>query len=69
MFIRFTVRVFSKRLSICVGSSFPFGFEGGMCDMIVLGPEHCLSIYFTSCRKKDLLIVTSWRNSFIMSLT
>ena len=29
----------------CV-SSFPFGFEGGMWDLIVLIPGHCLSIYF-----------------------
>ena len=25
---------------------FPFGFEGGMWDLIVLIPDHCLSIYF-----------------------
>ena len=27
-------------------SSFPFGIEGGMWDVIVLIPDHCLSIYF-----------------------
>ena len=27
--------------------SFPFGFEGGMWDLIVLLPDHCLSIYFS----------------------
>ena len=27
-------------------SSFPFGFEGGICDLVVLIPDHCLSIYF-----------------------
>ena len=26
--------------------SFPFGIEGGMWDVIVLIPDHCLSIYF-----------------------
>ena len=30
----------------CVCPSFPFGIEGGMW-MIVLIPDHCLSIYFT----------------------
>ena len=30
----------------CVCPSFPFGFKGGMWDMIVLVPDHCLSIYF-----------------------
>ena len=30
---------------LCV-SFFPFGFEGGMWDVIVLIPDHCLSIYF-----------------------
>ena len=25
---------------------FPFGFEGGMWDLIVLIPNHCLSIYY-----------------------
>ena len=26
--------------------SVPFGIEGGMLDVIVLIPDHCLSIYF-----------------------
>ena len=26
--------------------SFPFGIEGGKCYLIVLIPDHCLSIYF-----------------------
>ena len=26
--------------------SFPFGFEGRIWDVIVLIPDHCLSIYF-----------------------
>ena len=29
--------------------SFPFGIEGGMWDVIVLIPDHCLSIYLESC--------------------
>ena len=40
------MRVFRERLSICVCSSFPFGFKGGMWDLIVLVVELCLSIYF-----------------------
>ena len=40
----FTVRVFHRRVSICVCSSFPFGFEGRMWDLVVLIPD-CLSIY------------------------
>ena len=27
---------------------FPFGIEDGMWDVIVLIPDHCLSIYFES---------------------
>ena len=34
---------------ICVCFSFPFGIEGGMWDVIVLIPDHCLSIYFHMC--------------------
>ena len=30
---------------LCV-SSFPFRIEGGMWDVIVLIPDHCLSIYY-----------------------
>ena len=44
LFIWFTVRVF--RVSIFVCPSFPFGLLGGMWDVIVLIPDHCLSIYF-----------------------
>ena len=44
LFILFTVRAFRKRLSICK-CSIPFGFEGGMWDLIVLIPDQCLSIY------------------------
>ena len=31
--------------------SFPFGIEGGMWDVIVLIPDHCLSVYFSSENK------------------
>ena len=47
MFILFTVRVFRKRLSFCVCASFPFGFQGGVWNLVVLIPDHCLSIYFS----------------------
>ena len=30
-----------------VFSYFPFGFEGGMWDLIVSVPDHCLSFYLT----------------------
>ena len=35
---------------LCV-SFFPFGFEGGMWDLIVLIPDHCISIYFQQIYK------------------
>ena len=38
----------SLGLLTCVCSSFPFGFEGGMLDLIVLVPDHCFSIFFAS---------------------
>ena len=44
LFIRVTVGVFHERLSICMCVSYPFGFEGGMWD--VIAPDHCLSFYF-----------------------
>ena len=37
--------VFRVRLSVCVFASFPYGFEGGVWDLIFI-PDHCLSIYF-----------------------
>ena len=46
MFIRFTASAFRKLPSIYVFSYFPFGFEGGMWDLIVSVPDHCLSFYF-----------------------
>ena len=47
LFILLTVRVFRKRVSICVCASFPFGSEGGICHMIVLIPDHSFFIYFS----------------------
>ena len=44
LFIRFTMRVFRERLSVFVRPSFPSGFEGGVWDLIVLIPDHYLSI-------------------------
>ena len=31
--------------NFCVCPSFPFSIEGGMWDVIVLIPDHCLCIY------------------------
>ena len=43
------MRVFHGRLSVCVCVSFPFGFDGGMLDLI---PDHCLSFYFSRMAAK-----------------
>ena len=45
LFIRFTASAFRKLLSVYVFSYFPFGFEGGMWDLIVSVPDHRLSFY------------------------
>ena len=37
---------FLNILSICVCAAFRFGFEDWMWDLVVLIPDHCLSIYF-----------------------
>ena len=48
VFIRLTVRVFREHLSICLSSSFPFGIEGGMWDLIVLiSDSHFIAFLFT----------------------
>ena len=47
LFIRFTVHVFHESLSVCMSASFPFGFEGGMWDLILLVPDYCLSTNFS----------------------
>ena len=46
LFIRFIVCVFRVCLSMFVCASFPFGFEGGEWNLIVLDSDHCLSFYF-----------------------
>ena len=51
LFIWLTVGVFRGHLSLC-GCVFPFGFEGGMQDLIVVIPDHFLSIYYTPALKK-----------------
>ena len=47
LFIRFTASAFRKLLSVYVFSYFPFGFEGGIWDLIVSVPDHCLYFYFS----------------------
>ena len=41
--MRFYVRVFRERSSICVSAFPPFGFENGIWVLIVLVLDHCLS--------------------------
>ena len=41
--VYFKVLVFHEQF-VCLILSFSFGFEGGMVDLIVLAPNHCLSI-------------------------
>ena len=43
----YNFHVFRKRLSTCVYSSFPSGFEGGIWNSNVIIPEHRPSIYFS----------------------
>ena len=50
LFILFAASAFRKLSSIYVFSYFPFGFEGGIWDLIISVPDHCLSFYF------DLLV-------------
>ena len=48
LFIRFTVYVsFVNVYHLFVSVFFPFGFESGVWDLIVLVPGHCLSLYFS----------------------
>ena len=44
------MHVFRERLSVSVCCSFPFGFEDGVWDLIILIPDHCLSISFITWR-------------------
>ena len=39
-------------------SSFPSGFEGGMWNVIVLIPDHCLFIYFLFSEHLDDRLVS-----------
>ena len=41
------MRILRERLSVCVFASRPFGFEGGMWDLIVLVHDCCFSFDFT----------------------
>ena len=61
LFIRFIVRVFCERLSICVYCySFLFSFEGEMWDLIILISHHCLSNYLIVAIFGDT--VALWRS-------
>ena len=62
MFIRFTIRVFRERLSVCVCASFPFGFEGGMWELIVLVPGHYFPFYFACCTSGKMSFAQSCRS-------
>ena len=46
---------FVNILSLCV-NPFHFGFDGGMWDLIVFVPDHCLSIYFPDSKAE----ISSW---------
>ena len=51
LFIQFTLRVFREySSSLCM--SIAFWFEGGMWNLIILIPGHCLSIYFKNNSKE-----------------
>ena len=36
---------FLNVFELCVCASFPFGYEGGMWDLILLIPDYCLCLY------------------------
>ena len=40
--------VFCERLTVYVFVSSPFGYEGGVWDLNVLIPDHCLSFNFVN---------------------
>ena len=46
---------------LCV-SFFPIGIEGGMRDVIVLIPAHCLSIYFSCGLWLCFVILVRYKN-------
>ena len=65
------MHVFRDRLSISVDPSVPFGFEGRMWDLIVLIPDHCLSIYCGHCcsiKYREPAFFVSFLRSVILSL-
>ena len=59
LFIRCTARAFRKLLSIYVFGYFPFGFEGGIWDLTISVPDHCLSFYFSFFRGLKFEVVPS----------
>ena len=42
LFIRFTMCLFRERLPF---RARPFSFEGGILDLVVLVPNHCISFF------------------------
>ena len=54
LFVLFAAGAFRRLSSICVFGCFPFGFGGGMWDLIVSVPDHCLSFYFSIYKAKSL---------------
>ena len=52
LLILLTVHVFRERSSVCVCAS--VSFEGGVWDLIILVPDHCLSFYLgaVSCLER-----------------
>ena len=52
--------VFRERLSVCMCVSFPFGFKGGMWDLILLVPGPFHSIHFSFCFRFGLRRVVSF---------
>ena len=63
MFIWFTVCVFRERLSVfvCALLSLKIGFEGGIWDLTVIIPDHCLSIYFEFLPDLNVIVLFSYR--------
>ena len=69
LLIGFTVRVFLERFIIfCM--FFPFRCEGGMWDLIVVVPDHCLSLYYTYnafCKLKVEVFSSSGDADYILA--
>ena len=47
-------------IKYCVCPSFPSGFEGGMRNVIVLIPDHYVSMYFANMSKDNYLPYKRW---------